>query len=271
MEIFFIGTGGGRVNLIRQWRGTGGFLIKGSLNFHVDPGPGALSNMVRLKQDPMKTDVLIVTHYHVDHCSDAGVLCEAMTGYGFKKQGILIGSKNAILGDEKGDRAISFYHQNLPAKTIVAEHGKKIEETCNGTKFSLQVIGLRHDEKTNFGFKLSLDGKIIGYISDTEYFPELGNLFSGCDTLIINNLKPEIDEIPDHLCTGDTIKILKIAKPKLCLLSHIGMKFFKTPIEIDAQRITEETGVKTIAGKDGMGIEIEEKSKKEKKAKLSDF
>ncbi|MEM2963383.1 MAG: MBL fold metallo-hydrolase [Candidatus Anstonellales archaeon] len=276
MKLVFIGTGGGRVNLIKQWRGTGGFLIKGSLVFHIDPGPGALSNMVRLKENPLKTDVIVVTHNHIDHCSDAAVLCEAMTYYGLKKRGILIGSKNALEGDEKGDKALSLYHQNLPLKRIVATNGTKIEEKMNSKSFMMEIIGLRHDEPSNFGFKLHHEGETLGYISDTEYFSDLGLLFKECDCLVINNLKPKGSGIPDHLSSEDTIEILKVAKPNLCILTHLGMKFFKNPAWLEAQKITDATGVKTIAAKDGGKYELDgdlfkSESKPKSTKRLSDF
>ena len=82
MEIVFLGTGGGRFVLVKQLRWTGGFRINSpSANIHVDPGPGALTHSHSLKQDPLKLDAIIVTHYHIDHCSDAAVLIEGMTDY----------------------------------------------------------------------------------------------------------------------------------------------------------------------------------------------
>ena len=66
MEIIFIGTGGGRINLMKQIRGTGGFRINSSCaNIHIDPGPGALVHSIRLKQNPISLDAVISTHGHL--------------------------------------------------------------------------------------------------------------------------------------------------------------------------------------------------------------
>lgn len=40
MKILFLGTGGGRINVVKQFRSTAGFLIDGSMKIYVDPGPG---------------------------------------------------------------------------------------------------------------------------------------------------------------------------------------------------------------------------------------
>jgi len=108
MELVFLGTGGGRINLIKQTRGTGGFRINSnSANIHVDPGPGALVHSVREKQDPLSLDCVLVTHNHIDHSTDAMALIEGMTHYGQKKRGINIGISNTIIGEEAAERGKS--------------------------------------------------------------------------------------------------------------------------------------------------------------------
>ena len=73
MEIVFLGTGGGRINLIKQARATGGFRINSAnTSIHVDPGPGALITSVKYREDPLKLNAVIVTHAHVDHSNDSG-------------------------------------------------------------------------------------------------------------------------------------------------------------------------------------------------------
>ena len=71
MEIVFLGTGGGRFNLISQVRRTGGFIVRGRLQLHIDPGPGALTACHDFSIDPGKTDAVVVTHNHIDHLNDA--------------------------------------------------------------------------------------------------------------------------------------------------------------------------------------------------------
>ena len=269
IDILFLGTGGGRFNLVRQLRGTGGFLLLGkSLTIHVDPGPGALLRLLQAGQDPTKTGVIIVTHMHVDHVSDAGVLTEAMSGFTFKHQGLLIAARSVLDGDKHGDRSISKYHQSLvkecfrfgPADSKTFEVKKEKKESGSAphgsATFHLRGVPVKHDDKTGFGFVLEMDGVKIGYTSDTEYLPAIHNAaFSspphGLDVLIANNLKSAEDGIPDHLHSGDLIRLLKATKPKLCILSHMGMGLIQAGPEAEAARIESASGVKTIAGRDG--------------------
>ncbi len=253
MEIVFLGTGGGRINLIRQVRATGGFRINsGPANIHVDPGPGALLHSNRLKENPLHLDAVLVTHDHVDHSNDAMLLVEAMSGYALKKKGIIIGSSHVLEGDRNNDRAIDKYHQEHAAEIYVARWGDRKKFTTKKGSFEIEIIEARHDEPTTFGFRLFTEGKVIGYTSDTNYFKELGKAYSGCDYLIVNCLKPLPDNIPDHLKTDDVIEILKVAKPKVCVITHFGLKMIRAGPAAEAAKIEKETGIRTLAARDGM-------------------
>lgn len=252
MEVVFLGTGGGRINLVKQVRWTGGFRINSSsASIHVDPGPGALIHSIEMKQDPLSLDAIIVTHNHVDHVSDANVLIEAMTGYGLKKRGTLIASKNAL-----EERGVSIYHQGRAATVYAAEYGDRKKFGGEKGGFEIEILALRHEEPTTFGFKLYLDGKVLGYISDTEMTGSIGNDFAGCDLLIVNCIKPEGDPYRGHLKTAEVAAILKTAKPKAAVLTHLGLKMLKAGPAAEAKRIEGESGVKTTAASDGMKFTV---------------
>ena len=59
--------------------------------------------------------------------------------------------------------------------------------------------------------------------------------------------------------SGDDFEALvKEVSPKMAIMTHIGMKFIMESPEREAQRITESTGIKTIAARDGMRIDLED-------------
>ena len=55
----------------KQIRASGGFIVnvKG-VQFHVDPGPGALVKAKEFGVNLRTNNVLICTHAHLDHCND---------------------------------------------------------------------------------------------------------------------------------------------------------------------------------------------------------
>lgn len=256
-EIVFLGTGGGRINLIKQFRRTGGFRINSeSANIYVDPGPGALVNSIHFKQNPLNLDVLVVTHAHIDHCNDANVMIEAITRHALKKRGTVIASKNAIDDGKEKDRVITLYHQGKIEKVYRAKEGEKKKFKTNKGEFEIKITRAKHDIEDAFGFVLRIDGKVIGYTGDTEYFKEMGKGYKGCDCMVVNCMKPADDPFPGHMTTDDVVKLLKEAKPKMAILSHMGMNMLRAGPKKEAERIEKKSKVKTVAAYDGMKISV---------------
>ncbi len=255
VEIVFLGTGGGRFNLIEQIRKTGGFRINGSLKIHVDPGPGALASSLQYKQNPKGWDLLIVTHNHIDHANDAGLMIEAISKWN-ERHGWLVGSRSVIAGDKRGDRGVTSYHVGKLEHYEIAEPGKKITIAIGGKKAVLLPTKVKHEDKTGFGFIIEMDGKRIGYTSDTEYFEGISKQYAGCDALIANCLKPSVDGIPGHLTSADSARLFSETKPKLGIISHLGMRMLKAGPEKEAKKIEKQSGVKTVAAEDGMNIKV---------------
>lgn len=252
-RVVFFGSGGGRVNLVKQFRRTGGFaLIHDGIFISVDPGPGALASIIEAGLDPTRLDGIITTHCHVDHVLEAPLLIEAMCGFMFKKRGSLIASSSVVDGDINGDRSITLYHQSMIEYLIKPEPGEGFElDLKNKARLSFDTTPVAHDDDTGFGFSLKLGDKKISYTSDTEYRPDhILEKFKDSDLLIANNLKPAVDGIPDHLHSGDLIEMLKDLKPGCCIMSHMGMKMIRAGPELEAKRIQEQSGVRTIAARD---------------------
>ena len=250
MDIVFLGTGGGRINLIKQIRGTGGFRINSeTANIHVDPGPGALIASKKFRQDPLKLDCIIVTHSHTDHITDAQVMIEGMSGYALRRRGIFIGSRRSVA-------ELSEWHKGKIDNLVVLAPGEKKGFDTEKGHFDIEAYPVKHDEETAFGFKIKMDGVVLGHITDSELTKNLGKDFSGCDCLIINCIKPEPDQYAGHLTSDDVIEILKVAKPKQAIITHMGLKMLRFGPASEAKRIADATGVKVIAAKDGMKITL---------------
>lgn len=256
IRVLFLGTGGGRFNLISQLRRTAGFCIQGPLNFYVDPGPGSLAACKEFSLDPRSMDALVVSHNHIDHTNDAGLIAEAMSDYSRKRRGWLIGSESVIDGDENGDKGITRYHQKKISHVRRAAHGKKIAIRKGSARATLTPFPVRHEDKTGFGFVLEMGGKRIGYTSDTEYYAGISRHYSGCDILIANNLKAGDDGVPGHLHSATTARLLSEAKPKLAILTHMGRRLILASPSREAKRIGKLSGAKTIPAEDGMEITL---------------
>lgn len=251
MEIIFLGTGGGRWMTIKQFVSTAGIRVHDSEKIHIDPGPGAILRMNEMGIDPISTDLLLISHSHPDHYIDGEVIIEAMTKGMNKRNGMLIASKSAISGYDNIGPCVSKYHRSMLNEVREVEAKEKLISKS----FEIEAMKTEHTDKTCVGFKISNGKAKICYSSDTQYFPGISELYNDADVLILNTIRPAKMRIPWHLCSDDVVKILSKTKPWLCILTHFGIKMHSVA-EKEAKRIERETGVKTIAARDGMKIKV---------------
>jgi phosphoribosyl 1,2-cyclic phosphodiesterase len=234
---------------------TGGFRIDDidGKNIHVDPGPGALVRTYQFGLSPMKLNMLLVSHSHTDHYTDAEVLLEAMTRGMTRRKGTVIGSRSVIEGYDRWGPCISKYHLSKP-EVIVMEKG----DHHKFDKLNITATETVHGDPKAVGFKLAYDNFTISYTSDTEYFPELYKHHKGADVLIASVIRAGSDRIRGHMSVDDFEVLVSEVSPKLAIMTHLGMKFIMDYPEREAQRVSKNTGIKTIAARDGMRIDLDE-------------
>jgi len=270
INIILLGTGGGRFATITQKRRTAGIrIISEDLNFHLDPGPGALVYSINEGLNPQKLNAVFVSHCHPDHYTDAEVLIEAMTKGTTKKRGVLVASRSVLHGNETGlNSVVSKYHQQMPERVIEASPNKKFQIG----NINVSVTEARHTDPDTVGFRFETsEFGSFAYTSDTEYFEGISKYYEGIRLLILCVMRPAGKPWKGHMTTNDAIKIIEEAHPEQAVLTHFGMQMiFKGPAR-EAKLIEKETDVPTIAAKDGMQIRFGEtiSLQKSKKAKQS--
>lgn len=260
-KITMLGTGGGRFVVINQVRASGGLILEMDREMlHIDPGPGTL---VRAKQYDVRLRKLtgvVVSHTHPDHCTDAQMVIEAMTQGARKKRGILIGSESVIKGEGEFIQVISPYHLKAVERVEAMKPGDRIRVG----KLEIQATKTKHREPNCLGFVFR-GSSVIGFTGDGEYFRGQEDLFRGCEYLIINCLRPRTDTWPEHMNAGQAEKLIGMVKPKLAVLQHFGMLMLKGVAEREAKHIQRNTGVRTIAARDGQVLDLN--GKREGKSK----
>lgn len=257
MNITFFGTAGGRIVIMTQTRASGGFVLEmDGERIHVDPGPGALVRAKQYGVNLRKLTGLIVSHCHPDHYTDAEMVIESMTEGTRKKRGILIGNEHVIKGGDEYRPVISPFHLRILERYEILKPGGK-------TKIgNLEIIATptKHGEEKALGFVFK-GSKTLGYTGDGEYFKGQEKHFEGCDYLLLNVLRPRNVKWPEHMNTNQAAKLIGLVKPSLAIIQHFGMIMLKANPEKEAKWIEKETGVKTIAARDGMRIDFEKFSK----------
>lgn len=243
-SLTFLGTGGGRFAVLSQKRYTGGLWLElDGVKLAVDPGPGALVRALQFSKDPSKLDAVLVSHNHLDHYNDAEVMLEAMSNGLKNDRGLLI-APEGVLEDVSG------YHQK--AVTVLT-----LRPGVEFTVKDLTVTALPTFEHANgIGFRFHTKAGDVVYTGDTGYSKEVAKSYNGSRILVLNVIFPDQVDAEIHLNTVKASKIIGDVKPELAVIQHFGLKMICSNPDKQAEWIQKETGVETIAARDGMIINL---------------
>ncbi|MEE9134246.1 MAG: MBL fold metallo-hydrolase, partial [Nitrososphaerales archaeon] len=184
--------------------------------------------------------------------TDSEVYIEAMTDGGNKKDGVLAAGKSVLeqIGEEVP--AISTYHRALPDRVLSLNTHDQFEDH----EISVRAIYAKHYDPHTIGFRISSESMTIAYLPDTEYTDELIDGISKAQLLILSVLRPGGEKFRSHLCIDEAIELARKARPEKVLLTHFGTKMISAPPENEARRFENLTGIKTIAARDSMILNL---------------
>ncbi len=262
-ELVFLGSGGGRHHIRTQFRATGGIIYKfNDIQSHIDPGPGATVRINQFKEDPVKTELFIATHAHVDHYSDLSAIIESSReilhdrNYKYYKKGTLITTSEVL-------KYISDYHLDMLEEVIKFKAGDSFNYK------NIEIIGTKtvHSPKNEgFGIKFNLKDYSLAFSSDTRVYEGFSEEFSGVNILVLNLLRPDSIVCKRHLCTDEVIPYLNKINPPLdgLIITHFGTYMdssmsTKNYVPSQVAKLQEDTNIKNIvAAEDGLKIKITE-------------
>ncbi len=253
--ITFLGTGGARFMIISQLLASGGLWLNLSgTEILVDPGPGCIVQSTKRKLRAEKLSAIIVSHRHLDHSADVNVMVEAMTQGGHKRHGLFFAPADAL----EAEPIIFSYLKNRLDRIVVLQEGKSY--SIDSVTFTTPVRHLHRVETYGLVFKTAKH--TFSLITDTSYFDGLCQSYGG--ELLIMNIAflephPRSNDpmLPtDHLSVPDAERIIRELKPKVAILTHFGMTMWRAkPWEI-AEQLSQQTGVKVVAARDGMKFDL---------------
>jgi len=246
--ITFLGTAGARFMVINQLTASGGLWLNlNGTEILVDPGPGSIVQSTKRKLTAEKLSAIILSHRHLDHSTDVNIMVEAMTQGGFKRHGWLFAPADAL---ENEPIIFSYLKTYLEGIELLKE-GKSY--SVGNISFTTPIRHI-HPVET-YGMLFRAAGHTFAYITDSRYFDGLCHSY-GSELLIINVVLLEAKQHIDHLSLPDAEHIITELKPKAAILTHFGMNMWRAkPWEI-AQRLSQQTGVRVLAARDGMRFDL---------------
>lgn len=225
-------------------------------------------------------DMVVVTHDHVDHCEDLGVLLVCLRAYnkwlearksgGSKKHSVqLVQSLGShfrfhTITENYENRPYLGYAKPLPERDVP---GKQDQLNMDGFEFQMKCLRTHHHEvlgeQTGFGLRLELrdsSGRTLHIIDtgDTGFSEDLLPQYEGADLAVLHVGTLEDMDDPEqlagrneHLTFYGVVQLLRRlhTPPKLVLLGEWGEEFRVAGFR---WRFTEF--VRTYAGRPGMVI-----------------
>lgn len=252
--ITFLGTAGSAAVATRQLRASGGIVLRiEDLQFHLDPGPGALVKAREFGVSANQTTAVLVSHNHLNHCNDLNAVVEAMTHAGLEHRGVILAAKSVVQATEDSYPILTKYHQDLVEKIIPMEKNHKVGIEL----IEIHALAVDHTDPTAIGFKFFCPKFTLSYTGDTAFTQELVEQLSGTDILILNVPYPGNKAEGKNLDTESAIKIVSAVRPRVVVLTHFGLEMLKADPLNEAREVQRITGVQTIAAKDGLSIVAE--------------
>jgi len=250
-RLIFLGTAGARVMVSKQLTASGGVWIElAGSTILLDPGPGSLVQATKRGLRPDTLDAIVLSHRHLDHSGDANVMVEAMTGGGLRRGGLLLAPEDALEGD---DPVVLRYLRPFLAR---------IETLTEGGTYHVGALTLRtpvrhqHPGQT-FGVIVETEALLrLAFLVDTRPFAALEQHYRA-DVLVLNVVRLEPGSGYDHLSIPEAQELIGALRPRLALLTHFGMTVWRAhPWEL-AARMSDATGIRVLAARDGMTIDLQ--------------
>jgi L-ascorbate metabolism protein UlaG (beta-lactamase superfamily) len=171
-----------------QWLGHGGFLIQGPPLIYINP--------YRVSRSIFHADLLLISHHHVEHCSQADI-------------SKLRGPNTILLGNELVAQEIEGCQIMRPWQSMMVERaGIKALPAYSPT-------GWQHPrEDGGLGFIISLNYYDIYYAGDTQIIPEM------------DRIRPDIAIVPidgnGTMTVSEAVDLVKKMRPRWVIPCNWG-------------------------------------------------
>lgn len=199
--------------------------------------------------DGEKPVYLFLSHFHVDHIEGFHILAR----FRFRK-GLTIcgptGSREILGAFINTPFTIPLAELPYPAKIM------EMPEEAASLPFSVEPLQLRHASFT-LGYRISLDGRRIGYCPDTGYCENAVALGRSADLLITEcAFKPgQSNESWPHLNPETAARIAVEAMAKRLVLTHFDAGRYRSIAERrESEAVAAAIFPATTAGTDGLEI-----------------
>lgn len=254
-SVLFLGSGGARFVVARQFRASGGMWLRfGQTQIHVDPGPGALVRALSHVPpcNPRELSAIALSHKHLDHAADATPMIEAMTSGGFRKRGIVLAPVDAL----EGEPTVLPYAQRF-VERIERLEARSGPYMIDDVEFYTSIAH-EHSVQT-YGMHFRYGALRFSYLPCGRWFDGLAADYATFtpDVLVVNVLRFQDAMNADHLTWADACRVVEDVSPRVAIFQHFGTKMLEADPGKLAQDLEDKLGIRAIAAYDGLEVDLD--------------
>jgi ribonuclease BN (tRNA processing enzyme) len=222
MHLQFVGSGdafgsGGRFNTCLH-------VVGGGTNLLIDCGATSLIALKRLGIDRNAIDLIVLSHYHADHCGGVPFFMLDAQFVARRTRPLTIA----------GPPPITEWFARL-METAFAGSSRSTK------KFEVSLVELTPDKPWRFhdieirsarvshgtppesyhGYRIAIDGKVLAYSGDTEWTDSLIELGRDAD-LLVSEAYVYDKPVPMHLAYLQLVEKLPLIRPKRLIITHMS-------------------------------------------------
>jgi ribonuclease BN (tRNA processing enzyme) len=222
MQFQFVGTGdafgsGGRFNTC--------FHIAGrEFSFLVDCGASSLIALKRLGIDCNAIDLIVLTHYHADHCGGVPF---------FILEAQFVARRTRPLTIAGPPPVTEWFAQQMEAAFAgVLRTERRFElslvELAPGRPWpfrnaEIEAFQVPHSRppESSYGYRINMDGKVLAVSGDTEWTERLIDIGRDAD-LFVSEAYVYDGPVHMHLAYKQLVEHLPLIRPKRLIITHMG-------------------------------------------------
>jgi len=214
MKLYILGTG---TAIPRIERGSSAYLVTTpGVNILIDVGPAVVRRLLETGYDVNDVDVVVLTHFHVDHTADLSTFFFACN-YGMRprtKPLTVIGGRG-LARFHRGLRAVYPWIRPVSYDLTV---NRLVNDSLEMKGLTIRTAPMRHNPES---IAVRLEGKrSITFSGDTDLSGNLIRLAEKTDILVAECAFPE-RKVKGHLNLAALDKIVQKAEPKRVILTHL--------------------------------------------------
>ena len=222
MHVQFVGSGdafgsGGRFNTCFHVAG-------GGMNFLVDCGASSLVAMKRLGIDRNAIDLIVLTHYHADHCGGVPFFILDAQFVARRTHPLTIAGPPPVEEWFSRQMETAFAGSSRSAKKfdvllveLTPDHSWRFRNV------EIRSVRVRHGMPFEFchGYRITIDSKVLAFSGDTEWTDSLIEIGRDAD-LFVCEASVYDKPVQMHLAYRQLVEKLPLIRPKRLIITHMS-------------------------------------------------